>query len=148
MNRADIYVVDADGSGDNPTQRSGGSSRVYKYVSQSNAIYIQESIFKHKLHISSTLTKTIRYYIQTDYTNLTSNEIYLEAIYPSSATDSSTSLISSTNSISTRTNQSDWSQYIEVTISPLNTGWIELSFRLGAYESGKKIWIDPQPEVT
>ncbi len=151
LNKANIYVITADGSGDYPSQRVGGGSRIYEYDSDvyDKAQYTRDMIFEHKLYISNTNSKTIRYYLQTDFTDgLNVKQIELQATYPSSPTSSSVDYIVSTSIISTRSNQSDWSQYVELVIEPQNTGWIELSFRLGAYESGKKVWIDTKPEVT
>jgi hypothetical protein len=54
---------------------------------------------------------------------------------------------SGAGNFTTRANAGDWSQYVEVTVNPAQDGWMNLYLWLKAYESGKKVWVDPQPLV-
>jgi hypothetical protein len=135
--------IDADGSGSYPTQRSNGNSTISEIITKSNCgvRFNDFRPFQQQIYAQADLPRTIRYYIQSDYTNaLTSDEIWLNVYYD-------TTNIQSTNSVSTRSNQSDWSQYIEVTISPTQDCWVKTEIYIKTYESGKLIWIDPKPEV-
>jgi hypothetical protein len=138
--------VDADGGGSRPTQRTGGNQSLLEVVTWSNCIksqefFVFEPIRNQQIYTQAGVEKTIRYYIQTDYTNgFTSDAIYLDAYYD-------TTQVISTDTIATRSNQSDWSQYLEVTVSPTQDGWVRINLVVNDYESGKYIWIDPKPEI-
>ena len=154
---ANSIKVDADGGGSRPNQRSGGSSAISEVETLSNIGYgvpyanvlsYIEPLGENKIWLQSNSTYNIRYYVQTDYTSLNSSELYLEVWYMGTSLDATISKEQSINSISTRSNQSDWSQYVEISITPLQTGWGRLFVRVNKYEAGKYIWIDPEPEVT
>ena len=147
FNRAYMYVVDADGTDSNPTQRINGESRIYRFepLSACNKVR-KDAIIEHKYYVSSATSKTFRYYLQTDFTaGLDNEEVVLEVTYPVSG---SVDISKSTNTIAIRTDQDDWSQYVEVSVTPEVAGWIEMKLFVGAYEAGKYIWIDPKPEIT
>jgi hypothetical protein len=135
--------IDADGSGSYPTQRSNGNFTISEIITKSNCgiRFNDFRPFQQQIYAQADLPRTIRYYIQSDYTNvLTSDEIWLNVYYD-------TTNIQSTNTVSTRSNQSDWSQYIEVTINPTQDCWVKTEIYVNTYESAKYIWIDPKPEV-
>ena len=152
-----ITKVDADGSGSRPTQRTNGNDTISEISTLSSCGYTVnvpdgnkrtiDIIDNQQFYLPTDLQMIIRYYVQTDYTGgLSSEEIYLTAEYTSSG-DTTISEIQSIQSIAIRSNQSDWSQYVDVTVNPTNEGWVRLTLEVGAYESGKYIWIDPKPEV-
>ena len=151
--------IDADGQSDRPTQRVGGSSRVMEiqtrdwcgdgsaWISYPENNYQPGThtfkAFEHQIWSTANIEKTIRYYIQTDYTfDLTSDMLCL-GVTPLYVPGS----IMSDETISTRANQSDWSNYVEVTTTPSEDGWIRLEMIVFTYEENKKIWIDPKPEI-
>lgn len=143
--------TDADGTGDNPTRRSGGNSTVFEIETLSNLESNNSNptpILENQIWVGAGYTKTFRYYIQTDYVSLPSSEIYLTAEYLGSASNANISDVTSTQSISTRSNQSDWSQYVEVTLTQQQAGWVRLKLHVAGYESGKYIWVDPMVEVS
>jgi hypothetical protein len=144
-----VLKIDADGTGDNPTQRNNGNYEIWEmspltycgFNSRNKVILLEQQI-----KAPSDLQRTFRYYVQTDFTaGLTSDEIWLFAEYYD--TDTSMVNIQSDEVIAIRSNQSDWSQYVEVTVNPAADTWVRLRLLAGAYESGKLIWVDPKPEV-
>jgi hypothetical protein len=144
-NYGNAVKVDADGSGDNPTQRSGGNSTVVEVETYSfcDTQYPELSfkVINHQIWAQADLLRTIRYYIQTDYTaGLASDNIWLDVNYQETNTQS-------TSTIATRSNQSDWSQYLEITVNPTQDCWVRIDLKIQVYEAGKYIWIDPKPEV-
>ncbi len=144
-NFGDAFKIDADGSGDNPTQRGSGNSTIFEVQTESlcDKIYDYQyvAVIDQQIYVQADIQRTIRYYIQTDYTNgLSSDAIWLEAHY-------NTTSIQSINSVIIRSNQSDWSQYVEITVNPTQDGWLRIKLIVNDYESGKYIWIDPKPEV-
>ena len=148
----DVIKVASDGTGDNPTQRPGGCSNVIEVVPQSNCdddavleIFGFDEVF---IYQDVTTAKTYRVYIQTDFVTLPSAELVLTARYPSSATTGATADVDSIGSIATRVNQADWSQYLEVSVTPSRVGLVEFRLELRGYEAGKKVWVDPVLEIT
>lgn len=144
-----IYKVAADGSGDNPSQRAGGGADVQEAAPLSNcaaATYLE--LFNVRLWATAGVSKTYRFYLQTDFAALAKTALVLYGEYldnnPAGTGHLATVNSSGAGNFTTRANAGDWSQYVEVTINPATTGFVNLYLRLMAYESGKKIWIDPQ----
>ena len=145
----DITKVAADGGSSRPTQRAGGSADISEITPQSNcaaATYLE--LFNVRLWAAAGVSKTYRFYVQSTYVTLPAAEIKLSGEYLDQATGGHLATVSSTQEITTRANQNDWSQYVEVTINPAQDGYINLYLRLMGYEAGKKVWLDPQPWVT
>ena len=94
------------------------------------------------------VSKTYRFYLQTDFAALAKSGLVLYGDYLDQATGGHLATRRATQEITTRANQNDWSQYVEVTINPAQDGYINLYLRLMGYEAGKKVWLDPQPWVT
>lgn len=147
----DIYKVIADGSSDHPTQRSGGNGYVIEVVPQSSCSadsYLE--IFKVRLWAEAGLSKTYRFYVQTDFTALAKSVLVLYGEYldntPAGTGHRATASSSGAGNFTTRANTADWGQYVEVTINPTQDGYVNLYLRLMGYEEGKKVWIDPKPE--
>jgi hypothetical protein len=141
---ASIIKTSANGSGNNPTQRANGSPNVLIITPLSNiSPTYPATVMTHKVWGTAGVTRTYTYYVQSTFTSLTSSQITLAATYLSSTTGAVTTATSS-NSISTRTNSGDWSQYLTVTVTPAQSGWIDLVITIMGYQSGKYIWIDPQ----
>jgi hypothetical protein len=148
---ADIYKVAADGSGDNPSQRSGGGVSVAEIVPQSlisSVNYVE--LFNIRLWAAAGESKTYRFYVQTDYATLPTAELKLYGEYMdnSPAGTGHLATVQSTQGITTRANAADWSQYVEVTINPATAGWVNLYLRLMGYESTKKVWVDPMAVIS
>lgn len=142
---ADSKKVDADGTGDNPSQRAGGNATVLEIVTLSNCTQARFlTPLSHRIWATAGVSKTYRYYIQTTFATLPTAELKLYADYLSSALDGTISQVVSIQGITTRANQADWSQYLEVTINPSQTGWIDFYIKVMGYELGNKIWIDPK----
>jgi hypothetical protein len=136
------HLVDADGTGSNPSQRLGGSERVWECVLYSN----NAMWYSFLLPIDAAFligagdvptTKTIRFYIQTDYVGGIGCRI--SAMCNSGCKDSR-------GTITTRSSNSDW-QYAELELPITSDGWTTLRLRIWGYELNKLIWVDPLVEV-
>jgi hypothetical protein len=145
-----VVKTPADGAGDNPTRRSDGAEDVAKVTniqSNCNSINFLE-VFSVRVWAAVGVTKTYRYYVQTDFATLPAAEIKLTGEYLDQSSGGHLAAVTSTQGITTRASQSDWSQYVEVTFTPQQEGWVNLIMRLMGYEAGKKVWVDPQLAVT
>jgi hypothetical protein len=148
-NFGDICKVTADGSDDNPNQRPNGGVSVLEIVSLSNCSFINSTyleLLNVRLWAVAGVSKTYRFYVQTDYVTLPTAELKLYGEYLDQLSGGHLATVSSTQGIATRANASDWSQYVEVTINPAQDGYLNLYLRLMGYEAGKKVWVDPKPE--
>ena len=47
----------------------------------------------------------------------------------------------------TRTNNADWAKTMAVTVNPARTGWLTITLNLKYYESGKNLYIWPNPTI-
>lgn len=142
-NFGDITKVTFDDSSSRPAQRSGGSPTGLEVVTYSLCLdsnYVKT--LSYKIY-APTGSKTYRFYIQSDYVSLPATEIYLVGTYISNASTNEYSTIQSTQAITTRSNSSDWTQYVDVTINPAAVGFVTLDLYVAGYESGKKIYVDP-----
>jgi hypothetical protein len=99
-----------------------------------------------RLWAAAGMSKTYRFYVQTDYVTLPSAELKLYGDYLDQGSGGHLATVASIQDIATRANQSDWSQYVEVAVTPAQDGYVNLYLRLMGYESGKKVWVDPKPE--
>ncbi len=147
----DITKVSADGASSRPTQRTGGSADVQEIAPQSNcaaATYLE--LFNVRLWAVAGASKTYRFYLQTDFAALAKSALVLYGDYLDQVSGGHLATVSSSGAgnFTTRANAEDWSQYVEVTINPVQDGYINLYLRLMGYEAGKKVWMDPQPWVT
>lgn len=145
----DVVKVPADGTGDNPTQRSGGAANVAEVTPQSNCSSTNYLEILNVRVWNAAVAKTYRYYCQTTYATLPTAEISLTAEYLDEASGGHLATVTSTQGITDRgADQSDWSQYLEVTV-PAHTqeGWVNLFIRLMGYEAGEKVWVDPHLEI-
>jgi len=146
----DIYKTPADGAGDNPTQRSGGAADVCEVVPLSGCdttLYLE--ILNVRVWATAGVSKTYRFYVQTDFATLPTAKLKLYGEYLSAGAGGALTTVASTQNITTRANAGDWSQYAEVTINPVQTGHVNLYLRLMGFEAGpKKVWVDPMMAIT
>lgn len=146
----DALRVDADGSSGRPQQRSGGGPDVIEITTQSNCSlnnYFNQFL-KQQIWATAGVSRTYRYYVQTDYDSLPATEIELKAEYINDATNHTEGATVSDEAITTRSGNTDWSQYVEVTVNPSEDGWVRLSMKIMGYEATRKIWIDPVVSIT
>jgi hypothetical protein len=140
----DMTTVTADGGGTRPYQRGGGNATVIETTTQSNCSATNVlKVLEHRVWATTGVSKTYRYYVQTDYAALSAAKIALIGSYLNAGSGGGQGTVTSTQAITTRSNGYDWSQYIEVTINPSQTGWVTLTINVMGYESGKFIYIDP-----
>jgi hypothetical protein len=148
----DVIKIPADGSGYNPTQRSGGNADVLEVTPQSNcsAIFYLE-LLRVRLWAAAGVSKTYRFYLQTSFATLAKTVLVLYGEYldQGSGGHLGTTNSSASGNFTTITPPSgDWGQYVEVAINPAQDGYVTLYLRLMGYESGKKVWIDPKIAIT
>jgi|WetSurMetagenome_2_1015567.scaffolds.fasta_scaffold01970_2 hypothetical protein len=155
----DITKILADGTDTKPTQRLGGNVDISEIVPQSNCGmniplnpgFATLNIFSIQLGATANIPKTYRFYLQTDFTALTKANLVLYAEYldnnPAGTGHTSTINSSQAGNFTTRANQSDWSQYVEITVNPGLDGPVKFYLYLTQYEANKKVWVDPLPEV-
>lgn len=142
-------LVDADNTSGRPDQRVGGSDRVVSVewdVGNTYSIPLYANLvtmIKHKLWAEEGATKTLRYYIQnaTSYALTTANFYMIIRGIGAFARSS--------ESVSVRTSSTDWTQYIEATITPAKSYWIcpEIHFAPDTSETDYYVYIDPKLEI-
>ena len=149
----DINRVVADGSGDNPSQRTGGNANVIESLPQSlcsTTAWLE--LFNFRLWATAGVSKTYRFYVQTDFAALAKSALVLYGEYldnnPAGTGHLATINTSGAGNFTTRANAADWSQYVEVTMNPAQTGYVNLYLWLMGYEATKKVWVDPMPVVS
>ena len=146
----DILKINADGTGSNPTQRSGGGAQVDQISSLSNcSVWNPLNIFPTqgiRIWHPAGEQRTYTWYLQTSYANLSAGKLSLTARYLDQATTGHTATVTATPAITTRSGNSDWSQSISVTLPSVTQAyWATFNLSLMGYESGKYVWLDIQP---
>ena len=149
--------VDADGSGDIPSQRSGGAVELIeaKFDYSSSIVFADRwwksaLIFEHEFQVDDT-SKDYRYYVQS-MGALTSDNLWIEVEYVAEYDDDSEYVmktVSSSDSVSARSDQDDWSQYIEVTgIQPATASKVRIKCYCNYYHATNKVYIDPKVSIS
>ena len=115
----ELTEVLCNGTGTNPAQDpDGGSEPCIRVQTLSNVHQVSPGcVFadfygsSYLVNASASVQKTYTFKIQSTFTNtLTADELYLEAMYLSSATDGTQTVIKSVQTVDPRSSASDWSQ--------------------------------------
>lgn len=143
----DIFKVPADESYDRPAQRSFGNEYLIevitsKYISSSNPL----EIFRHKIWAIGGIEKIYKYYVQSTVA-INSSDFKLYCEYYDETIGCHKTTLDTSKSINERANQSDWSNFIDITINPSQDGQISLYLFIEKYYEQDKIWIDPKVNV-
>ena len=153
-NKGDIIKTPCDGTGTSPSEDPDGGNTDCIEVSnlQSNLSTLEcISLFNDKeasIYCTASVEKTFTYKMQSIFTNTLANtEVILEAFYMAGA-DGALTKISSTGTIAARTAADDWTQSLSVTLTPAQTGFVFFQIRLCKYESGKKLYVYPNPGIS
>ena len=131
-----------------PDQRSGGCTENIELSNlQSNLSDDPNGLWAWdidavKIWATADAAKTYRFYIQSTFA-LTAAELVLRAEYLDNAGDTGMATIDSDETITARSGITDWSQYIEVSVTPARTGWVFFNIKLYKYDSGGQVFIDP-----
>lgn len=151
MTKIDVFG----GSGD-PEKRTNGADSIIEIdfdTSTQNPIsHFAPVVFEHEFEVNSE-AKNFKYYVQATNT-ISATDMWLEAEYVSSYTSSSRYVkekIQSDETIAARGSASDWSQYLEVALTPgKQEGYNKVRIKLICryYSATGKIYIDPNPEIT
>lgn len=148
------------GSGD-PQKRTGGSDRVIA-IRQNESTYSRGYLFDnlttdvlgfdHPFLVKASTSQTYRFYVQANKLSTSdAREFYVEATYIDTYDDTSEyhiATIKSDELISARSGADDWSQYIEVTVSPATESWIEFRFKAAFFDSDGILYLDPLPVIS
>ena len=146
----DLIKVAADGGGypARPAQRPGGNVNLVEVIPQSNCSAVSYAqILNVRIWQAGGTTKTYRFYLTMTFAALAKAKLVLYADYLDQVSTGHLATVSSSaaGNFTTQANNSDWSQYVEVTVTPDQDGLINLYLNLMQYESGKKVWVDPEP---
>jgi hypothetical protein len=131
-----------------PGQRSGGCTENIELSNlQSNLSDDPNGVWAWdtdavKIWATADAVKTYRFYIQSTFA-LTAAELVLRAEYFDDVGDTGMATIDSDETITARSGITDWSQYIEVSVTPKRAGWIFFNIKLYKYSSGGQVFIDP-----
>ena len=141
----DIWKRPSDGTSDYPSLRTGGSANVCDVTPLSLCSAVNYlSILRVNVWATASIAKTYRFYLQTTYATLAKTSLVLYAEYTDGSGNKAYTNSSGAGNFTTRANQADWSQYLELSVNPGQDCFVTLYILLQSYESTKKVWIDPQ----
>ena len=142
----DVVKVSADGGGDRPSvDPDGGNGSLVELSNlQSFLAYRLMLAFEHRIWAEASVQKTYRYYVQTTFAGITAGNLKLIGSYlDEAATSSHIAETTHAPAINERGDATDWTQYLEVTITPAQAGWVTLTIWLKEYQAGDEVWIYP-----
>ncbi len=120
---------------------TGGSGAADNYV-------IAWEPYKMRLWATESVAKTYRFYVQSTFDLPLATDLVLRATYHDSASDTGWATVASDETVTTRSGLDDWSQYVEVSVTPARTGWVKFELELRAYSSGGRVYVDPLVAVS
>jgi len=143
-----------DGTGDSPSvdPDTGNGycievSNLQSNLSASNFIKVLND-YEYGVYAEASVEKTYTFKIQSTFTDTLANtEIILEGKYMAGA-DGALTTTASTETIATRSNDTDWTQSLSVTFTPSQTGFAFFQIKLCKYESGKEIYVWPEAVIS
>ena len=147
----DIIKTACDGAGDAPSVDPDGGNGDCIEVSntQSNLGTVGMKIFEHRIWVTTSISKTYTYKMQTTYTGLaTAGRLVLTGNYLNAGSGISRAIVTNNTGPATRDDDTDWSKTMAVTINPSQTGWITLTLTLYYHESNNELYIWPTPTVS
>jgi|GEM_PF-4739279 len=150
-NMGDIIKTACDGTGDAPSVDPDGGHDYCVELSniQSNCDSDNPLLaFKHRIWATASVSKTYTYKIQTTYANLAIDDLVLTGTYLDESSGGHRATIIDNSAINQRTDNTDWSQALAVTINPTQTGWVDLKIELKKYESLNEVYIWPAVEIS
>ena len=134
---------EANGSGSEPYQRSGGNSVLWKVATYSELAnyksYMMRVPIEFNYLIPSAGSYTFNIYMQT---NMSGGCGYVLTM----GHNSNSAYVDGT--ISLRASQNDWSNYATITQAFTADGWVNLKLFIYSYTSTNYIWVDPLIEVS
>jgi len=148
----EVIKVDADDTSGRPDGDSDGGNNPIIEVStvQSKCTkYLPVFVFDFediKLWLP-TGTYTYRFYVQTTYSGITAGNLTLRAFYLDTGSSGNTAETTHAPAINVRANDTDWTQYVEVTFTQATEGWVSFDLEFGEYQAGDEVWIDPIPRA-
>lgn len=146
-------VAVVEGSGD-PQKRGGGASDVMEFQQTGARLldYTTDRWAAFRIWAPAGVTKTYRLYCQNkDHAGgILPAEFKLRGRYISAFYDAASyqhATVESDETIALRTGAGDWSQYVEVALTPAADGWVTLEL-LGAWnDTAARLYVDPQVAV-
>jgi hypothetical protein len=146
----DIIKTACDGAGGAPSvdPNAGNDNCIECSSIQSNIANPGMEIFSHRIWATASASKTYTYKMQTTYVDLvTAGRIILTAGYLNNAASLTHGTVTTNVGPATRTNNADWAKTMAVTVNPARTGWLTITLNLKYYESGKNLYIWPNPTI-
>ena len=151
--QGEITKLLADGAGDAPNQRPGGAANVveilYDLSNTTNNLPepIQDwtpEVYKEPIN-ADTSSQDYRIYVQS-MADLTAIQLWIECEYVSGYDDAGEyvfTIVKSDETITTRADADDWTQYIEVTgIQPAAVSKVRLKVKCAYMHAANKIFLD------
>ena len=86
--------------------------------------------------------------MQTTYAGITAGNLKLTAEYLDEGSGGHLGEETNAPAINIRTDDTDWTQTLAVTVDPSQTGWIDFMIELMEYQAGDEVWIWPHVEVS
>lgn len=148
-NAGDIIKTACDGTGDAPSVDPDGgndycleASNIQSFCGSYDTKLV---IFdEHKIWMEAG-TYTITYKVQTTYAGISAGGLILSCEYLDST---GITIITDSSAIDQRSDDSDWTQTLSVTITTSDSYWVKLKMELNEYESGNEVYVWPIPEIT
>ena len=150
----DIIKTACDGTGDAPSVDPNAGHDYCIEVSnlQSNLSTSTIVVFDYediRVWATASISKIYTFKCQTTMTVLgTPGRLVLTASYLSNAVTTVRTEVTYEAGIAVRSNDSDWTQTVYVTINPAQTGWVNFRLELKYYESGKVLYVWPDPIIS
>ena len=148
-NNGDVVKTACDGTGDAPSiDPDGGNDNCIELsniqsLCNSNNPLIAIEFEKYRIWAITGVEKTYTFKIQTTYAGITAGNLKLTARYLDEVSEGHLGEETNAPAVNQRGDDTDWTQTLAVTVTPLQTGWISFEIKLMEYESGNEVYIWP-----
>jgi hypothetical protein len=147
--QGDIYKTACDGTGDAPSVDPDGG---HGYCIEASNIQTATSglavlpILDDQRIWLTAAAHTVTYKLQTTYSSITAGNLKLTCTYI--GTDGVLTDVTNAPAITTRSDDTDWSQTLAVTFTPSADGWATFKIELMQYEANDEVYVWPQPTIS
>lgn len=140
-----------DGTGDRPTvDPDGGTGYALELREPQTNLkypYLKQLVLRQRFWKAAG-TYTVTYKLQTTYSTIADDDLYMICYYPSTASAGTVGYedTMSDGAISTRSGTTDWTQTLSC--GPMTVGqagWVTVEIWMRAYEASDEVWIWPTP---
>ena len=154
-NMGDIIKTACDGTGDAPSvdPDAGNGYCIEASNLQSYCGTEEANGFKNPLLIIEDQriwlaagSYTITYKTQNTFTGgISAGELLLTGTYPNASDILTTQ--TDAPALAIRTNDADWTQTLDISVTMTTDGWLSIKLELMKYESGCEVYIWPEPTI-